>query len=207
MNPSSSLVALWVVTALLGAFHTLSPDHWVPLSVLSWQRGLTRKQIAFQSLQLVALHLALAGGLFVVLSPILSASSLGSATILRIGAALVAAVVVIRMRRLERMVEVFRGGFSGKGALWTTFSLLGPAESLVPLMIKAKADGVTVLGVAGLYGLLTYGTLTGLALLGHRYWSDPTRLARGVSLVLRPSFAFPLAAALGICLVTVLQFA
>ena len=195
------------VTALLGVFHSMSPDHWVPLSVLSWQRALSTRQLLEKTAALVAGHLGLALLMAWILMPVVAHSGLTAASVLRVGALLVAGAVLVRMRRLERMLEVFRGGNHGKGALMTTLSLLGPAESLVPLLLKARIEGHSGLPVLALYGGLTFATISTLAILGHRLWNDPTRLARGLSLLLKPSFSFPVAAVLGLSLVAMLQFA
>jgi hypothetical protein len=207
MPSHSSESALFFITALLAVFHMLSPDHWVPLSVLSWQRGLERREIVRTSALLVLAHLGLAVLIYGLLLPFVSGSGLDSRSVLRLGAVIVASVVVLRLRRFERMLEVFRGGNAGKGALLTVLSLMGPAESLVPLLLKARADGSSGLAVLALYGVLSVASLLVLTFGGHVFWNDPTKLARGLNLFLRPGFSVPVTAGLGLGLVLALQFA
>lgn len=162
---------LILISALAGALHVLAPDHWVPASLLSWQRRWSvAASVAFASLALTA-HVLLGAAIYFAfddwLRQIAPAALFPAAMVFVIG------VMVLRSFRFSRLHDVQRlGPHSWWGAL-SVLLLLGPCESVVPIFLKASSLGAGYL--LPLVAFLTGSVLTGCALVvgGRFVWNRP----------------------------------
>lgn len=193
------------MAGLAGAVHVLSPDHWLPASVLSWQRGWgVRKTTRFAFAVLLG-HVVLGALIFFVANPFIR--HLGANVQMGIGLAWVALGLLFRMLRFSRIGEVLRGGPRSRWGMLTVMTLLGPCESIFPVLVKAGLLGIGYPAAIAAYlgGTLLVG---GAFVVGARLlWDRPLWLPRGVSWAYRPVSIFPVGAgmALGLAVITVLS--
>ncbi len=166
-----------LLSFLLGAAHVISPDHWVPLSLQSWQRGWSAMRTRGVATQLYLLHILT--GLLAALILSVWASALGDRTLLVFSLGMVALFTAIRFFRFSQLREAFLAGPQSKRGIMACWSLLGPAESLIPLVLKANQ-----LGHGYIVPVLCYaaGTLVaGISLVqfGKRVWNQPGMVTQG----------------------------
>lgn len=175
---------------LLGAVHTLSPDHWVPISLQSWQKGWGAARTRGLAAQMYLLHVAL--GLLCALIIREWSAGLDEQGLMLFSLGLVAVGALIRFLRFPKLREVFLAGPQSKRGVLAAWSLLGPAESVIPLVLKAIQLGHGYLVPVACYAL---GTLVGgdlLIMWGRRIWNQPGAVTQGwvwlqrVSLFSRP---------------------
>jgi hypothetical protein len=174
---------LLAISFLLGGVHVLSPDHWVPLSLQGWQRNWSSWRIRSVAAQFFLLHVLT--GLLAALILAEWASALGDETLFGFSLAVVLGFAGLRFLRFSRVREAFLAGPQSKRGILAAWSLLGPAESLIPVVLKSNQLGQG-------YGLATAayaaGTLlagTALVLVGRKIWNRPLLLAQGYAWVSR----------------------
>ena len=123
------------MAGLAGAVHVLSPDHWLPASVLSWQRGWGARLSARFALSVLFVHVLLGAAIFFAALPLLR--YLSPSVQMAIGLGWVALGLLVRMLRFSRIGEVLRGGPRSRWGMLTVLTLLGPCESIFPVLVKA----------------------------------------------------------------------
>jgi hypothetical protein len=161
-----------------GLVHVLAPDHWVPASILSWKRGWRFREVALFSIIAYLAHVGLGFGVFSLLIRYLS--RLPSAAFLPFSLILIGSVALIRGIRFRKIPDVLRTESRGFWGLLTVLSLLGPCESIIPIMVKAKLIGV---GYLLPFTSFFFGSLLGGILLvqsGKAIWNRPLWLPRGI---------------------------
>ena len=190
-SPESLLLAL---SFAAGAIHVAAPDHWMPTSIVAWQRHWGRRRTVAFTLFALLIHLALGVGLYFALRPLLRDLSSRGLVIFTI--ALVGTVALVRGLRAKRFYEVFRSGARGRWAFYAVVSLLGPCESLLPVLVKAGQLGVGYVLPSAVFlaGTVITGTL--LVSRGGRLWDEPVRLIRSLQAVNTQRAALPMTAAL-----------
>ncbi|MCM2324214.1 MAG: hypothetical protein NDJ90_13230 [Oligoflexia bacterium] len=167
-----------ILCALAGALHVIAPDHWVPASLLSWQRRWRLSRIAGFAALAFGLHVALGFLLFYLFGE--AVWEMASSNLLVFSLILVAGVAAIRAFRFQRIREVLASGGSGIWGVFMVFSLLGPCESLIPILIKSRQLGAGLLLplVAFYAGTLLAGGA--LIFFGKGLWNRPHWLPRGL---------------------------
>ena len=189
-------LALTALSALAGAIHVLAPDHWVPLSILSWQRRWRSSRASvFTSLALLV-HVFSGVALYFFLEKWLQLYAPSR----MFGWAVAAVILILFLRgsRFSKIRDVQRVGPQGVWGPILVFSFLGPCESMVPILIKASSWGVGYLlpTAAFLVGSLLTGNV--LVLAGRRAWSYPILLSRFLDRVTQWVMFVPLAAAMAL---------
>jgi hypothetical protein len=186
-----------VLSAFAGALHIVAPDHWVPVSVLSWQRRWTKSRTIVISLLLLALHVLAGAGIYLLLHRFcLAVPSVSRWSVDRIfvmSLVLVAFCAAIRGSRFNRIGEVFRAGPHGAWGTLAVLSLLGPCEWMLPILIKAAQIGM---GFFLPFAFFLGGTLlTGAVCvsLGQRIWNRPMLFSRSMEWIRRAKPIFPVA--------------
>ncbi len=174
-----------MIALLLGGVHVLSPDHWVPLSLQSWQRGWNLKRTLGVALQLILLHVTL--GLLAALVLGEWARGLGTNGLFAFSLVMLLVMSIARFLRFSKLREAFLAGPNSKRGLVAAWSLLGPAESLVPVVMKSLQSGESWLLPVLAYtaGSIVSGCV--LVFWGRRLWNQPAVLARGYLWVSRLS--------------------
>lgn len=180
MTNSSDLGLFALICVLGGAVHTLAPDHWVPASILSWQRGWRLPKLTAFALLAFASHIFL--GFLIYWFLLKMISQVPSSAFLVYSLFLVGSVALVRGIRFKRIREVLRTGPKGFWGGLTVFSLLGPCESIIPILVKSRQLGMGyfIPTVAFLVGTF----LAGMALItsGRMVWNRPLWLPKGIQL-------------------------
>jgi len=190
MDSASAILVL--VAFLIGAMHMLAPDHWVPLSLLSWQKGWSSRKTRSTTLQLLLSHLLL--GLVLALIMAEWAVGLSGRDLLVFSLVLVGAVTMLRVFRFSRLQEAFSSGPYSKRGVLAAWSLLGPAESLIPIVLRSNEIGAGYLTPFVAYAVGTLLTGTWLVFWGRSLWNRPLILPRGWMLMQRSAPVIPLLA-------------
>ncbi len=165
------VIAFWI-----GALHTLAPDHWVPLSLLSWQRGWGSRKTRWSALQLFGSHV-LMGLLFALLLAEWT-HGLNERELMQGSLMLVGGVTLLRLFRFSRLQEAFASGPLSKRGLLAAWSLLGPAESLIPVVLRSNQLGSGYLAPSIAYATGTLLAGIGLVFWGRSLWNRPWALRR-----------------------------
>jgi len=181
------------LSALVGALHVLLPDHWVPTSILAWQRGWKLRTVASFAGLAFLIHVLLGFSFFLVFHDWIAGRDAGIWGLLALASILVLIVALFRGQRFARMDEVFRAGHRSLWGVAAVLILLGPSESLIPIFLKANHLGMGYLLPAAAF--LTGTLFTGLLfiLFGRAVWNRPMWIPRGVSWVERRGTVIPLA--------------
>jgi hypothetical protein len=133
-------MTLIVFALLAGAVQTIAPDRWVPGSILAWQRSWGTVRIAAFSVLVFALHVLLGFALyelFVLLPLGIDDDSLGLFSLIFLGV-----VGLIRVYRFSRIREGLYHAPRSRRAFYSVISLLGPSEMVIPVMYKARLEGM-----------------------------------------------------------------
>ena len=185
-------LALVVIAFMIGALHTTAPDHWVPLSLLSWQRGWSTSKTRWTSIQLLACHVVL-GLVFALLLGKL-AKGLGDRDQMMYSLILVGAVTLVRMFRFSRLQEAFAAGPQSKRGILAAWSLLGPAESIIPVVLRSNQLGTGYLIPCLAYAAGTLLAGTCLVFWGRSLWNRPWILPKSWALMQRSAPVIPVLA-------------
>jgi hypothetical protein len=167
---------LMLLSALAGAIHVAAPDHWVPASILTWQRRWRPAgTILFVALALT-LHVLLGAAVYFAFDDYLRA--LDPARLFPYALAFVIAVMIVRGFRFSRIRDVQRLGPHSWWGILGVVTLLGPCESIIPIFLKSASLGVGYFLplVAFLAGTVASGIT--LALFGRFVWNRPLWLIR-----------------------------
>jgi hypothetical protein len=135
--------------------------------------------------QLLLLHIAL--GLLAALVLGEWARGLGQKGLFAFSLGLVLVLALARFVRFSRLREAFLAGPQSKRGLVVAWSLLGPAESLVPVVMKSLQLGEPWLAPVLAYSAGTLIAGSALVFWGRRLWNRPSVLARGYLWVSRLS--------------------
>lgn len=188
----------WMIlfTGLAGAFHVLGPDHWLPTSVIAWQKRWKTSQTVLFSILAFFAHVLTGYLLFLLFQSVLG--QLGLSDPFLIAAVLVLVMNLIRGFRFPRIQDVFQSGNKGVWGSFVAFSLLGPCEVVLPIFIKSKQMGIGYLipFCAFLAGTWVAGVC--LVLGGKSLWSRPFWLPWSLRWALERRALLPVLA--GFCL-------
>lgn len=204
---SFSVQALFfVLTALVGVFHVWSPDHWLPLSVVSWQKRWSFLRTTTVWTLACALHCALGLVLALAAAPALRLWDGSSVFLLSLG--LVLLMTLLRSRRLSRLQEVLRSGTLGRWGVYVTIGLLGPAELMLPIAVKGQQldlSSALLFKAAALFSAATWAAGLGAVLVGRSRWDVPMALPLAVSRSTRQVSSVPFLVSLGVGLSIFMQ--
>lgn len=196
MPISQSIVMFAALSALAGALHVLAPDHWVPASILTWQRGWRPGRTALFTGLIFLAHVLLGIVIYFAFEDLMSQVS--GTNLLLFSLILIVAVAAVRGVRFSRIREVLRAGRSGVWGLLMVVSLLGPAECIIPILIKANQLGTGYLLplVAFFSGTVIAGLI--LVISGQNLWNRPLLFPRNFQTVNRRFALVPVVATLAI---------
>jgi hypothetical protein len=170
---------MWVLvflSALAGAIHVTAPDHWVPTSVLGWQRRWSPARAALFTAFVLTFHVLMGAGIYFAFDEPFRA--LDPARLFPYSLLMVVAVMLLRGFRFWRIRDVQRVGPNLWWGLVAVMSLLGPCESIIPIFLKSASLGIgyVVPLLAFLAGTISMGVV--LTLTGHFMWNRPHWLIR-----------------------------
>jgi hypothetical protein len=172
----SSLLAL---SFMAGAVHVIAPDHWMPLSLLGWQKSWREGRLALLAAAGCCAHVLAGFILFLCMPPYIA--RLGARGFLWAAIAFVVVCGGLRSFRFQRIAETLRCKKDGGRALIAPLLLLGPAESLVPICFKAATAGNGYAGVLLAFMVGTFVSSVFLLSYGRITWNEPLKLVRNVS--------------------------
>ena len=188
------LETVLVLSVMAGSVHVMSPDHWVPASILTWQRRWSGLQASLFVIALLSLHLIL--GFLVYLGLDSWLAEMDSHRVSHYLTALVFIVMVMRAVRFSSIQKVQQLGNKKWWGVLAVFSLLGPCESLIPILMKSKSLGMGYLlpSLAFAGGTILTGGL--LVSFGRIFWNRPVRLTQFFMWVDRRVAVLPITAGL-----------
>jgi len=181
----------------------LAPDHWMPLSLSSWQKRWGVGKTMLLSLLAISVHLALGFSIYLAIRPLLL--SWDARWLFPASVGMVVVVAALRSARFSRIREVLR---LGPNRLWSSvavLSLLGPCESLIPVMVKGHNLGIGYLSAALAFALGTILSGVIVIAMGRSIWNHPSRLNQIVSWALQRRSAVPAALGVAIGIVFILK--
>jgi hypothetical protein len=197
---------MFVLSALSGAVHVLAPDHWLPTSAVSWQRGWSFKRSLAVTLAALSMHVAL--GFFLFLGFLsLRGTWLPEDETALLGAAfaVVCLMLLIRMSRLRRLRDVLLAGPKSPWAIVAIFSLLGPCEYLLPILLKSNQLGLGYLVPCVGFGVGSLVASAMLVNLGQKLWNRPFWLPRSLFWGQKPKAMIPVLTCLVVGLGAILR--
>ncbi len=162
------------LSLLAGALHALAPDRWMPTSLLAWKMkwnfgktaGFTALAFGFHVLLGVGVCFAL-GEIFFHLQP---------RDFFSFSIVLVLLTALVRVLRFSRLREVMGARPNSPWSVFAVLSLLGPAETVIPVLLKARESGLGFLMPALTFYAGVLGTGLFLVVSGSRIWDRPFRL-------------------------------
>jgi hypothetical protein len=194
---------LLLLSLMAGSVHVLAPDHWVPASLLCWQRRWKPRAAVGFVLSSLLLHVASGFAIYLVLAPLLERIAVSRFFAFAVGLVVVGAG--IRAMRFSRIRDVLGLGSNWLWAALTVASLLGPCESIIPIFLKARQLGM---GYLEPFMAFAAGTvLMGGAMIigGGRIWNSPLHLTRSIRWANRPRSVVPIAAVVATGLIFLLR--
>lgn len=170
------LVLLFMLSALAGGIHVMAPDHWVPVSILSWQRRWSPLRAGLFAAVLLTIHVLMGAGIYFIFDDQLRA--LNPAQLFPYSLAFVVGLMLLRVLRFSRIREVQRIGNHAWWGWFAVISLLGPCESIIPIFLKSASLGVGYLFPLVAFWLGTVCAGVALTLSGRFVWNRPLWLIR-----------------------------
>jgi hypothetical protein len=164
----------------VGFLHAVTPDHWMPYSLRAWQRSRSAISTALGLVPWIGIHLALGLVLFVAIRPFVDLGG-EAETIFSFSVVFVLLAICVRSFRYSRLIEAQRSGPRGAWGAYAMVSLLGPAESLVPILIQARHWGVSLWPPFLAYSAGTSVALGILVLAGRWAWNRPGWMVRSLA--------------------------
>lgn len=179
MDLTSHPYTLWMLillSALAGGIHVAAPDHWVPASILCWQRRWRPPLAALFATAVLTIHVLLGAAIYFAFDDTLKAFN--PARLFPYSLAFVVVVTLLRGFRFSRIRDVQRVGNHSWWGMFAVMTLLGPCESIIPIFLKSASLGVGYIVplVAFLAGTVSVGV--GLTLTGRIVWNRPLWLIR-----------------------------
>jgi hypothetical protein len=187
-----TLLWLLMLSALAGAIHVLAPDHWVPTSILSWQRRWRPSRAALFAAVALSWHVLLGAGIYFALDGELR--RLGPGRVFPYSLGLVVAVMCLRGLRFTRLRDVQRMNVHAGWAYFAVLTFLGPCESIMPVFLKSASLGRGYLLPLAAFWLGTVASGVGLVLVGRLIWNRPHWLIGAFDRLNRRVAVLPVAA-------------
>lgn len=199
------------LSALAGAIHVLAPDHWIPLSLKSWQQRWNPGKTFALSTLVLGLHVGAGFLIYLALERVVRFDS----THFFWAVGVVCAAAAIRALRFPRLGDVLKSSpaISPMASPMTSkdwariLLLIGPCESIIPIFLKARELG---LGYLSVFGAFTAGTLVAgcaLILAGPVFWNHPLRLSNLMRGPRQRWIALPVVAAVSLGIVALMRLA
>ncbi|MBC7692681.1 MAG: hypothetical protein H7222_13045 [Methylotenera sp.] len=177
---------------LAGVLHALAPDHWIPASILVWQKGWSSRRSSLFASALLIFHILLGVGVYFAFSPMLK--HLGPSRMITFTMGLVVAVLLVRLFRFSKIRDMLG---TGSGNLWGVFavvSLLGPCETIIPLLLRSNQLGHGYLLALGAFACGTLISGLSSIWMGRLIWNRPSWFPKGLQLAEGSSVVLPVLA-------------
>jgi hypothetical protein len=190
---------LILFAAFAGAVQMIAPDHWMPASLLTWQRGWRMSQTILLSFALSLAHVLSGFALYLLFQPLLarvSESHLSAFTFILIGVA-----GIIRALRFSPVRQVlYRSSRLGRGLI-AVFTLMGPSEMLIPVLMKAHIDQMDFGFLLVVFFTATWAAGTVFTVMSRAHWNRPSALPRSLDWCQSRMAAYPWVAAASVGIV------
>lgn len=183
---------LILLSALAGAIHVLAPDHWVPASIVGWQRRWSTFRSALYATLMLSLHVLMGAGAYFLFDDQLR--TVDSARLFNYSLGFVALLMALRAWRFSMIRDIQRVGPHLGWATTLVLTLLGPCESIIPIFLKSASLGVGYVVPFGAFLAGTLGAGITLTFVGREVWNRPFWLIRAFDRGSQRLAALPVAA-------------
>lgn len=185
---------LVLISFLVGVIQTFSPDHWVPLSLMSWKkRWDTWKNIGVVG---VSFFFHILSGFFIFLLFRNWLLQLSWQKLLILSEVSLLTAASLRWFRFTQRKNVL---VIGQNQVWgglTVLSLLGPSESLVPILVKSHQMGTGYLLPLIFFGVGSWLAGVLLVRIGKFVWNRPLLFTQTFGWIYQKGISFPMTASL-----------
>lgn len=186
------MLTLIVFAALAGAVQMVAPDRWMPASVFVWRRGWHLDKLAGFSFMIFSVHVVLGFAIFAALAKVFAGvpeNLLGVFSLIFLGS-----IGTVRAVRFSRFREVLYRDPQSRRVMYALMSLIGPSEMVIPVLMKARLDGIPMIPVLISFWLGT--CLAGLMALSiaRVRWNRPMALPSAVQWAQSRVATIPMAA-------------
>ena len=178
---------LLLLSLVAGGLHVIAPDHWLPASIWAWKLSWTLKRTAIFSAILLGLHAVAGAAIFIVFQKAGQwfgftefVNRVEGPGLLIFAISITWLGMIIRLVRYPRVREVLHSGPRNPWGLVTVVSLLGPCESIIPILMKAKTVGVGYGLPLAAFVIGTWGVGISAVLYGRLRWNRPFQLPYGL---------------------------
>ncbi len=180
----------------------MPPDHWIPTSAFIWQKNFGGFKRTLLTFFVLSSHIIFGFLIYALIT--LFPTSIIENNFLSFTALFLSFFMLIRFLRFSKIQTVLKNNISRKTAIILQLSLIGPAESFVPLLLKTKFLGFHLAPVIAAY---IFGTIVlGFFLIkrGRKLWDVPHLLPLWIERTRRHGAFFPLTTGLAIALCTLI---
>lgn len=174
----------------------LMPDHWVPSSLISWQRGWRGGSTLAFVAALTVLHVLAGAAIFFIYLKLAQLCLESPGDLLAWAFFFAAPFSLLRVIRYPSISTVLQLCRSGVRPWARILSLIGVCEFVMPLMMKGRLLGI---GYALPLGYFLLGSLLCAALavpLGRRLWNRPLWMTEWLGQLQSRAAAVPMFAGL-----------
>lgn len=167
-----------LLSLFAGAVQAMTPDRWLPLSVYSWQKSWGKLKSVSLNFCALGVHVLLGFWLYAALSPLWKI--VPQQYLFEFGTALTLFFLMARISLFSKLTDIHRLGSREKSVVVSVLTQLGPAEALIPFLIKSKLLGIgyVVPTSAFLVGTFMMGSF--LVLVSRSLWNRPGLLVSGI---------------------------
>lgn len=138
---------------LAGAVHMLAPDHWLPLSLVTWQRNWRTPGVVLTGTLAFLLHVAAGAGIYFLARGLLLRVS--SDSLFLFAAVLLTGMMTVRLLGYRYLPTLFISGPQGTRPVFAAVLFLGPCESLIPILMRSAQLGLPSFTTISVFALGT----------------------------------------------------
>jgi hypothetical protein len=193
----------YLLVFLLGAAHMLSPDHWMPVSIQAWQKSWSSKFTSSVSALVVSFHVLSGFILFFIFQKLFFL--LNSNGLIYFTIAWIAVFTFVRSWRFSQLQMILWGAPKLSSKIFTLFAFIGPAESLIPVLIKSHMLPANILPTFFCFWLGSLASGVPLMIFGQLWTDRPMALPQEMVWAQKKLIAIPTALATAVGLIVLFQ--
>ncbi len=206
INPSNISFHILGLAFAVGVVQSITPDRWLPGSIVSWKRGYNESRTIGLSMMLGLAHILMGFGLYKVLQ-FFGLRELVAQTGFGLFAALVLFTgLTLRYFSFNRIKEIVLSSSRGTLPMGLLIQLIGPSEVLVLVLVRTQNIAGGLLPVFFAYSAGTLLAISLLSLFGRELWNNPFWLPRGLQIATQSTGALSIATGIGLTLLSAARF-